>query len=396
MSGLTGYQKFCSFTLTVLSRLFSFFPVSSQKISYLPVNLRYGGNVKSVYEKWITAYPSFTHIWYLKHKSVLKNNDETKIVSNGLRMLFHLMTSKYWIKEAEFENYLIIPRKETILIQLWHASGAFKKFGMDMFNGESALHNSRYREAQYWDMVLCSSENVACIYSKALGVPKRKIFVSGLPRNDTIIRNKNNIDRIKKSIGLNPLKKLILYAPTFRDINGEERIFEDFLHYIADKLPDEYIFIYRLHGRSIDKNRLRGLPDIYDFSSYNDVEILLCAADILVTDYSSIVFDYALLERPIIFYAPDYKEYEKYRGFYFEYEKFVPGPIYTEPDNLLNGLTEYDFNEWINKVRRFRDRFQQYIDDGNSDRVVKKIKSIRKEYESNNRHNSCLRYWRKI
>jgi len=309
-----------------------------------------------------------------------KSTNVVKVRRRSLSFLYYLSTSKYWIVDTHFPCYFS-PKQDQILIQTWHAAGAFKKFGMDIENRTNSgkllrLKNQVERQAKNISYLICSSSSVKSIYARALNVPTEKVIVTGLPRTDFLFEMLNKKEKylplIFKELNL-PRKKVLLYAPTFRDHKPFELKID--LNLLKKKLSDKFVLLLKLHVNDIKRVKKRTLQTLlkeyenflYDVSSYDSLKLLL-VADILVTDYSSIIFDYSLLEKPMIFYPYDLEEYKMIRGFYYEYEKFVPGPIVHNTEELIEIVIKGSFN--VNIIREFAKKFHEHFDGKVSERVV--------------------------
>lgn len=297
------------------------------------------------------------------------SDDRIKYVNiRSIDYLYYLCTSKYWVANSHIMGELK-PKKNQVYMQTWHAAGAFKKFGLDIIESEDDRAHEKLawrKEAQNWDYLLCSSEEVRKIYSNAFGVSKDIIYPIGIPRNDCFY-NKEKILESKKyinsQIGNKLGKKIILYAPTFRD-NREFKLMFDF-DKLYKELGDEYVILLKLHPNimddaiNIDKKYSNF---VFNFSHYGEMQELLLAADLLITDYSSVIFDFALTGNPIILYSYDLEEYKnEIRGFYYEYESFVPGPIVKTENQLIKEIKHYDELKArnSNRVKEFAKKFNQ-------------------------------------
>ena len=229
-------------------------------------------------------------------------------------------------------------RKGTVLVQLWHGTGTIKKFGQHVNEGElKALEARCGRNISY---VTVSSAATRDIYAECFAVPADRVLVNGLPRTDALFDAQYISDsravfekRYPKVRG----RRLILYAPTFRDDPTSEddqliKIRELAGAIIGASDPDICLAL-RLHPSLSDSLKasfadLAATDSIIDVSSYPCVNTLLCSTDILITDYSSIIFEYSLLRRPMLFYAYDLEHFTASdRGFYRDYEAYVPGPV---------------------------------------------------------------------
>lgn len=257
------------------------------------------------------------------------------------------------------------------VVQLWHAAGAFKKFGLSAPTDPNLVELER-KIAKRLSYVVVSSENVAPCYMEAFGVGKAKILPLGVPRTDYYFQDHDQDtlrNKFEKDYPALKGKKMVLYAPTFRedpklDKNLLKNLDMDLFH---QELGEEYVLAVRLHPQI---NQLQELsPEVIDLTDYPDEKELLLLTDILVTDYSSIMVEYALLEKPLIFYPYDLEFYDFYeRGFYHDYHDLVPGPIARSNDELIAIIKEnkYDFD----KIRDFKKSQFDHLDGKSSRRVV--------------------------
>ncbi|RFU66844.1 CDP-glycerol glycerophosphotransferase family protein [Bacillus sp. V59.32b] len=355
------------------------FKVNPQKItfaSYRSDNLT--GNLYYVWKEINTHYSEYECFFRLK-----KFDSSFK---GKLEYFFHLIvasfdmaTSKYFIiDDYYFPVYVITPREGTEVIQLWHAAGAFKKFGLSTIGkefGPSDIYLKHVKVHSNYARVYVSSTDVIPYYSEAFGMPEERIFPLGLPRTDYFF-DKHEIQKAEETFYQKyPQlidKKLILYAPTFRGRSHYQTDFEspiDFA-YMKDELGSDYALIVHLHPyMSFGLNVSQQLSDfVYHIQSDFNIEQLLVLSDILITDYSSVIFDYSLLERPIAFFSYDLEEYIRERDFYIDYQSEVPGPIFTDTVEMSKWIREGDFE--LNSVLRFKKRFFDYTGGKASTRIV--------------------------
>lgn len=252
-------------------------------------------------------------------------------------------------------------------VQLWHGTGLFKKFGYDLLNDEDKKIMEMF--APKIDLVSVSSENVADIYARNFYVDKSKVKPFGVPRNDFYDEEhlsddylSNLRESFEKDYPQLKGKKLVLYAPTFREDPKNNAVFDYFdIEKFLDELGDEYALAIRLHPNykrfcdeehDIDLEDLTNRYDIINFTGFKDEQKLLLLADILVADYSSIMVDYTILKKPAILFDYDLEDYlYKERGFYFDYEEMVPGKIVYNIDELIEAIKEEDFR--LEKMEEF-------------------------------------------
>lgn len=259
--------------------------------------------------------------------------------------------------------------KKAVVTQLWHAEGAFKRFGQDIDQPPEIRAREAAGNAKL-SFVVCSSESVAPHYASAFHVNREQVLPLGSPRTDFFFRPHDLVAlraRFDESYPQCRGKKLVLYAPTFRDDPDQDR---DLLSRLdtglfTRHLGEEYALLVRLHPQvHADTRTLTGAVDL---TSYPDVSELVLLCDVLVTDYSSIVMDFALLRKRCIFYAFDLEEYERDRPFYFDYETFVPGKIVRTMPELVDEI-EYGILD-LARLEQFR-AFHFGRPDGNAARRV--------------------------
>ena len=292
---------------------------------------------------------------------------------------YQMATSKFFIiDDYYFPAYVISPRKGTKIIQVWHACGAFKKFGYDVLGkgyGASESYISDIKIHSNYDVVTVSSKEVAKHYATAFDMEEEKIYSTGIPRTD-IFFSKDAIEEAKSRVYERfpalKNKRVVLYAPTFRG-KGQTDVCFDMtvdLEAINNSINDETVFALKMHP--FVKTRLENnMKNVVDLSDYEDINDLLMIADMLVTDYSSVIFEFSIMEKPIIMYAPDKEEYIAERDFYYEYDSFVPGPITKTTDEIiaLMNCTSFD----LSKVKAFKNKFFDYQDGKSTERFVKEF-----------------------
>lgn len=286
-----------------------------------------------------------------------------------------LATAKYIFLNDNFMPMASLNfSNEAVITQLWHAEGAFKKFGLHA----PLTDEIREREkkcSEKLTYVVCSSKNVAPIYAEAFGVDESKILSLGTPRIDMLLcgRNVNKLrcDFDKKHPECKG-KKLVLYAPTFRDDPETDKNLINKIDISAfiEKLGEEYCLLVKLHPQIHSAEPVSGTVDVTKGHDINDLT-LIC--DTLITDYSSVCMDFALLSKPCIFYAFDLDEYEHERSFYFDYESGVPGTVAKDFDSLIEAIKNPRNSE--EKLRSFREFNFDYVDCNNAERIYNAITS---------------------
>jgi CDP-ribitol ribitolphosphotransferase len=281
-----------------------------------------------------------------------------------------------------FPLYVVRPRPGTTAIQAWHACGAFKKFGYSVvdksFGADEELLRYVRIHANY-DVCLVSSMSVAPAYAEAFAQPLERFRSDlGIPRTDVLFgdeRIARTVAEVRRRYAIPDGKRVVLYAPTFRGdtvVAARADGLPDWIT-LRDGLADDHVLLVRLHpfirdALVIDRE-LDGF--ITDVSDHPDINELLHVADVLVTDYSSVIYEYALLGRPMVFFAPDLEAYEAERGFYFDYRTGVPGPVAESTAALVTALRDPDPD--VERVRAFAARSFDVADGRATERVVREL-----------------------
>lgn len=267
-------------------------------------------------------------------------------------------------------------RADTKLIQLWHGCGAFKTVGFSRYHKNSRLDLSSSNHRQY-DYAIVSSPEITSFYGEAFGIDEKKVLPLGCPRCD-ILTDETYQSNVKKDFFEKypdlKNKKLLLFAPTFRG-NGNGDCYYPTEKFDVDKilniLGDDWAVIIKLHPYNKEKfscsasNKSR-MVDCYAW----DVNDILIVCDFLVTDYSSVIFEAALLEKPMVLFAFDVEEYIASRDFYFDFKSFVPAPVVKTDEEIAKYVKSNDFD--MEKIIAFKNRaFGNTM--GNATRNIKEL-----------------------
>jgi teichoic acid glycerol-phosphate primase len=297
---------------------------------------------------------------------------EVSHILDWLRSIYHLATAQKVFVDNYFGFLAVTRFKDNVeCIQLWHAAGAIKKFGLEDPSIQDRTPDAikRFRKVyDRFDYVAVGSERMATIFQQSFGLSDERMLRVGIPRTDFFFDESEKETAKKKLMDDMPLigeKKVILYAPTFRNehlINPEIALDIKALY---EKLSDQYILLLRLHPavQATVENQFPGF--VFNVSKGYDINQLLVITDILITDYSSIPFEFSLLEKPMIYYAYDLQEYHQERGFQEDYEKLVPGPVVESTEEIIKIIEKNEFD--MERVRAFAAEWNQYST-GNSSR----------------------------
>lgn len=285
-----------------------------------------------------------------------------------------MTTSGYIILEDYFTytNYLRV-RKGQQICQLWHGAGAFKKFGFSReANTEGIKIHPGYKK---YAKAIVSADAIRKDYAEAFRISIDKVQATGIPRTDIFFDAKYIKDvreGIYEDYPLLKQRKVILFAPTYRGIRAGDAEY-DFQMIDPDKmyeaLGDEYVFVFKWHPATYN-NLIREEKEAYNLDKYKnffldlsqarDINDLLLITDIMITDYSSVVFDYLLVNKPIVYYAYDLEDYEGGRGLYYDYEEYIYGPVARTQEELIEAIKKEDLCPDLREP--FRKKFMEACD----------------------------------
>ena len=296
-------------------------------------------------------------------------------------------------------------REETKVIQLWHACGAFKKFGhstLQLKFGQTAKQQEKHPVYGYGnlDYVTVSSADIAWAYTEAMQLEDKKtqVVATGISRTDRFFDpafRESSVRQVRERYPGTVGKKIVLYAPTFRgriqvaatpdytqfDLKALQQRFGNEFYVLVKhhpfvsegrrpKMPEEMAGVYAGNAAGAHAGNVQGAfaSDVTDTLS---IETLLCAADVVITDYSSLIFEYSLMNRPMIFYSYDLDSYYDWRGFYYDYDEMTPGPVCRTMDELIEALAhvEEQFNQ--EQMAAFREKFMGACDGHATERIEK-------------------------
>jgi len=350
------------------------------------VGRNYSGQPKYIYQYLQKNYgKKYKYIWIVNDKKMEIDGKHTKVKRFGLKYYYYMTRSKYWVNNMR-QPYAFPKRDSQIMLETWHGT-PLKRLVFDMDDVHSA--NPKYKQIVYkqsrkWDYLLSDNGFSTEVFQSCFMFDKEKILELGYPANDPMYDKNLDVKaaELKRKIGVPLDKKVLLYAPTWRDDNmygaGEYK-FELALdlNRLHKGFGDEYVILLRMHYWVVDQLDLKGLEDfVINVSKYSDITDIYLISDICMTDYSSVFFDYANLRRPILFYMYDLEKYrDVLRGFYLDINKDLPGPILTTNDEVVDALKNIDEikKNYNSKYETFYNRFC-HIDDGNAaKRVCEKV-----------------------
>lgn len=369
MRGLIKYF-FILLSLNLL-KVFWVFPIEKNKIVFMS----YRGKSCSCSPKYLYLALQEKYANKLKYVWVYNSHplDEcvtlntTQIKTNSLFFFYHLLTCNVFIGNGIAPSYLPFRKQQTV-VGTWHGGGAYKKGGLDT---SGSMSNKKIMKliANHVTYALSSCKKFDYILETAFLVPPYKILKTGLPRNDLFLHTHRSSEifcRTKKKLGLDPEKKIVLYAPTFRsNLKDIEHGFHagnygipviKIINALKQRFGGDWIFLFRSHYYL---NDIFIEENVIDVSKYDDMQELLLISDVLINDYSSSMWDFGLTKKPCFIYANDIEEYSSERGFYITPSEW-PFPIATTSKELINNITTFDDRNYQLNLKRHFEKLGSY------------------------------------
>ncbi|ADC48041.1 CDP-glycerol:poly(glycerophosphate) glycerophosphotransferase [Methanobrevibacter ruminantium M1] len=353
----------------------------------------YTGNPKYIYEEIVSQGldKEYKCVWSFMHPDKKIPGNAIQAKRSFFKFLYYTLRSGTWIFDSRHLYYLK-KNKKTKYIQTWHGT-PLKKLALDMdyidMSGNQdieAYHEEFRKNTSAWQYLISQNEYSSNIFRRAFDF-KGEMLEIGYPRNDILVNkdNEKDIDEIKTRLNIPKDKKIILYAPTWRDnqfyTKGQYKFATEMdFDRLYEEFSDDYALIIKFHYL---------VKENMDWSKYNDfiiecdadwdIQELYLISDMMITDYSSVMFDYSILKRPMIFFAYDLDDYKNnLRDFYFDMVEDVPGPICQTNEELVDFIKNYSENAYKNtfgeKYEKWNDKFNQFDDGKASQKIINLIK----------------------
>lgn len=331
-------------------------------------------------------YPGqYELVWVLNEKSSKVPYAHKKVRRFTFRYFYYLAVSKYFVFNGR-QPLWMRKKKEQVFLETWHGTPLKKLvFDMDDVTSATPLYKQNvYQQSRDWDYLISPNEFCSEVFSSCFLYDQKKMLETGYPRND-VLHTKDREQKalqIRQKIGIPADKKTILYAPTWRDDQYYEAGQYKFelmldLQKMKKALGEEYVVLLRTHyfiADSIDTTGFEGFA--FNLSKYDDIADIYLISDILITDYSSVFFDYANLKRPMLFFTYDLEKYrDMLRGFYISIEHEVPGPLVFNTEQIIDRIQHIEQmnQEYAKKYDAFYQRFCGWEDGNASKRVTEAL-----------------------
>lgn len=336
---------------------------------------KYSCNPQHLYEYIDANYPEYKCVWALNDARTPIKGNAIRVRRNSLEYYHYLATAKYLVNNVNYPNEYV-KREGQIEIQTMHGT-PLKTLGLDV---KSDFRNETTRK-QYieknsrWNYLIVQGKFMKGKAYDCYAFEK-EILETGYPRTDILFNaDSEKILNIKKTLGLPLDKKIILYTPTWRTQGGFDMQLD--IEKMKRRLGDEYILLVRIHHLCAPHDAIEADNEfVFDLHSYNSVEDLYLISDILITDYSSVMFDYALLDKPMLFFTYDLEDYrDNLRGLYVDIEKEAPGPLVFDTDELIDAVINIDdvLKENSTKIAAFKEKYLTYENGESCEKIVQRV-----------------------
>ena len=380
-----GLQNTTYLFRKILSFAFFFRKIEKSKIVFSNFHGNgFGGNGKAIVEELLKSSKDYDIVWMLNKKLMRNNNLPKKVRTveiGSLKSLYELTTAKIWVDNCR-KTFYPYKRKKQFYIQTWHGGLGIKKIDGDAIESVGNYYvRAAKKDSKMADILISNSKHLTNIYNRAFWY-SGEILECGYPQNDVFFvqeRINKNKNKVKKYYGLKENIKILLYAPTFRvdyNTNVYDMCYKKILEVLEKKDNEEWVIMIRLHP-NIAKfdDKIEHSRKVISATNYPDMEELVTGCDMLISDYSSCIFDGAMLKIPTFIYASDANEYMNERGTYFQLEE-LPFPLAKNTKALEKIIINFNQDEYENEVKKFNEKVG-LKDDGNaSKKVVNLIEKV--------------------
>lgn len=350
-----------------------FIPMDDKLILFVSYGgRRYDDSPKCLYEKMKDdiRFRDYKFLWAFDNPARYPGILSVKI--DTFDYFIKALKAKVWITNSAIERGLQFKKESNIYVNTWHGT-PIKRMGADLpVNNQSFSSN-----LNNMNMFLVQGDYEKKIFSRAFDIKDDVFLKVGLPRNDVLVAAKTLDKQLaRKKLNIKSDTFVILYMPTFREFvrNSITGCAFDFKlnpdKWINKLKKNDFVFLYRAHYEISTKCNGKGNEYFRNVSNYEELNDLLIASDVLISDYSSVIFDYSLLEKPVILYLYDYKSYESKRGLYFDIRSFFKNC--DNEDDLLIILNKMDYKEESIATSKFKNRFLNYYGNA-SDKTIDKL-----------------------
>ena len=347
-----AFYRFFNSTISFCMRFIGLFvPMNDKLVLFSGHSRKYNDSPRAIYEFMIKQpkYSNFEYVWALEDPDNVEiPGPAKKVKSDTLKYFITSLKAKYWVTCVNIERGLHYKKRGCKYLNTWH--------GCSINHCGNAVPGRNDFDFGAVDFMCYESEYHKEILMRDFLARENAMIPTGLPRNDALYHtSEKEIEELKQKLGLPMDKKLILYAPTWRDStdNGQTYAIKPPINvdYWEKELKDDYVVLLRTHAYT---NKLLGIEFddfIRDFTTYPKINDLFKVSDILISDYSSCIADFSILERPIICFAYDYEDYCRVRGLYLDMEKDMPSGVKRTEQEVIAQIKGMNYEEECKKTK---------------------------------------------
>ena len=311
-------------------------------------------------------FKDYKLVWAFHNPEMYEIEGAEKIRTDTFEYFKTALQAKVWITNSSVERGLHFKNKNTLYFNTWHGT-PIKKMGNDIEN------NKGFKEKKQSDIDVMTVQGdfEASMFSNCFGIPADRFLKVGLPRNDQLASySYKEREQFRNKLGISSNKKVILYCPTFREFerdqnNGCILVPPMNLGKWEKELGEEYVLLFRAHYEVAKAMEIKENSFVRDVTGYPSINELMIASDILLSDYSSILVDYSIMDKPMLHFTYDYDKYSLNRGMYFDIRNYLSGADHE--DAVINLIKFMNCNAETEKTKVFRKQFVQYY--GNASRL---------------------------
>lgn len=301
-------------------------------------------------------FEQYDFVWAFHDPQKFEHLDIKTVQTDTFKYFCYALSARLWITNSSIERGLAFKRKSTLYLNTWHGT-PLKLMGTDI-SADNQSFGAKGKNTT--DIMLSQSRYETEIFSRTFNLPIEKFLEVGLPRNDALLSfSEEDKVAIRQKLGIDGNKKVILYCPTFREYD------KDLASGIVMAPPfdsskwakelDDYVVLIRAHYEVSKVMDVVESDLLKNVTTYPVLNQLFAIADILISDYSSVFFDFSIMEKPMLHYTYDYEKYSSHRGMYFDIREYIKGAA--EEHQLIEVVKNLDFEEEKERTVVFRDRF---------------------------------------
>lgn len=351
-------QKVYKFVFSLFFRFLSIFIKTDKKriLFQSMIGKTYSDSPKVLYENIINnnKFKDFKFVWAFDEPDKFEVIGAKKVKLNSINYFIETLKCGIWITNVDIERGLKYKPKKTIYINTWH--------GITLKYIGNAQKNRKDYDYSDVDFMCSCCDYLDKIFLRDFKVKKEALVRCNMPRNDCLYGIKQiEIDILKEKFNIPKEKKVILYAPTWRDSKdgGKNYIINPpiDIELFREKLSKDYVILFRMHHLTTKQMGLKFDDFVRDFSGDYDINDLMIVSDILISDYSATIFDYSILEKPIVLFTYDYEEYKENRGLYIDPRNLIKGNAFKTQEEVLNFILNMNYEEECNKVIELKKKY---------------------------------------